>query len=201
MKRGLFIDEHISNYTKLLTDLVSVNVKIEEEDKVVVLLNSLPDEEYETFTLTLINGRQTLNYSAVSDALVNYEVRRQDKLSSSESTSAEALTIRGRSSNRKGKDDHGRSKSRPGFRDLKKNQCTFNKEVGHWKIDYSKAKSKKKELKTKTNLAQVGSTQVSTSQAGRSDSDSSVFYFFITTPIGYSGNSEWILDTEATYHV
>ena len=52
--------------------------KIHEEDKVVVLLNSLPDEEYETFTLTLINGRQTLNYSEVLAALVNYEVKRQD---------------------------------------------------------------------------------------------------------------------------
>ena len=53
-----------------------MDVKIEEEDKAVILLNSLPDEAYETFTLTLINGRQILNYSEVSAALVNYEVRR-----------------------------------------------------------------------------------------------------------------------------
>jgi len=76
MKRGLSIDEYMNNYTKLLTDLVNMDVKIEEEVKAVILLNSLPDEEYETFTLTLINGRQTLNYSEVSVALVNYEVRR-----------------------------------------------------------------------------------------------------------------------------
>ena len=83
MKRGLSIDEHINNYTKLLTDLVNVDVNIEEEDKVMILLNSLPDEEYETFTPTLINGRKSLNYSKVSAALVSYEVRRQDRLSSS----------------------------------------------------------------------------------------------------------------------
>ena len=41
-----------------------------------ILLNSLPDEEYETFVLTLINGKQTLNYSGVSAALVNYEVQK-----------------------------------------------------------------------------------------------------------------------------
>ena len=52
MKRGLSIDEHMNNYTKLLTDLVNVDVKIDEEDKAVILLNSLLDEEYETFTLT-----------------------------------------------------------------------------------------------------------------------------------------------------
>ena len=61
----------MNNYTKLLTDLVNVDVKIDEEDKTVILLNSLLDEEYETFTLILINGRQTLNYSKVSAALVN----------------------------------------------------------------------------------------------------------------------------------
>jgi len=72
MKRGLSINEHMNSYTKLLTDLVNVDVQIDEEDKAVILLNSLPDEEYETFTLTLINGRQTINYSDVSIALINY---------------------------------------------------------------------------------------------------------------------------------
>ena len=92
-------------YTKFLTDLVNMNVKIYEEDKTVILLNSLPEEEYETFTLTLINGRQSLNYNEVSAALVNYEVRRQDRLSSSGSTTVEVLAVRGRSSNRKGRGD------------------------------------------------------------------------------------------------
>ena len=92
-----------------------MDVKINEEDKAVILLNSLSDEEYEIFTLTMINGRQTLYYNEVSAALVNYKVRRHDKLSSHRSTSAEALAVRGRDSNRKGKGDHGRSKFRPGF--------------------------------------------------------------------------------------
>ena len=70
-----------------------------------ILLNSLLEKEYETITLTLINGRQTLNYSEVSVALVNYKVRRQDRLSFSGSTTAEALAVRGRSSNRKGRGD------------------------------------------------------------------------------------------------
>jgi len=42
MKRGFSIDEHMNNYTKLLSDLVNVDVKIIEEDKAVILLNSLP---------------------------------------------------------------------------------------------------------------------------------------------------------------
>ena len=72
-------------------------------------IGSLPDEEYEIFTLTLINGKQILNYTDVSAALVNFKVRRQDKMSSFGSISVEALVIRDRSSNQKGKDNRGRS--------------------------------------------------------------------------------------------
>ena len=73
----------MNNYTKLLINLINVDVKINEEDKAVILLNSLPNEEYETFILTLINDRQTFKYSEVLVALVTDEVRRQDNLSSS----------------------------------------------------------------------------------------------------------------------
>ena len=108
-----------------------MDVETIEEDKAVILLNSLPVDEYETFTLTLINGRKSLSYSEVSVTLVSYEVRRQGKLSSSGSTTVEALAVRGRSFNRKGRDDQGRSKFRSGFRDLKRNQCALCKELGH----------------------------------------------------------------------
>ena len=42
---------------KLLTELINVDVSIKEEDKALILLNSLHDEEYETFVLNLINGK------------------------------------------------------------------------------------------------------------------------------------------------
>ena len=192
MQRGCSINEHLNRYMKLLTDLVNVDVEINEEDKAVILLNSLPVDEYETFTLTLINGRKFLNYAEVSAALMSYEARRQDRLYPSGSTTAEALVVRGRSSNRKGRDDQGRSKSRSDFRDLKRNQCALCKELGHWKVDCLKAKGKKMKSKTEANLAHTDG----------SDSDSSVFSLSITiSTVDYSDNTEWILDTGATYHV
>ena len=126
LKKRLFIAEYMNVYTKLLTDLVNVDVDIEEEDKASILLNSLPDEEYGTI-LTLINGKQLLNYNNVSAAFINYEVRRKDKQSSSSSTSVEALVVRGRGSHQKGKGVRGRSKSRSEFRDLKKISVLFAK--------------------------------------------------------------------------
>jgi len=70
----------MNNYTKLFIDLISVDVDIEEEKKVLILLNSLLDEEYETFVLTLINEKQSLNYNDVSGVLINYEGERISNL-------------------------------------------------------------------------------------------------------------------------
>ena len=84
-----------------------------------------------------------------------------DKKSSFSSTSAKVLVVRGRISNQKGKGIRGRSKSRLGFRDLKKNQCASYNELGHWKVDCPriKDKNKGKELKTEANLILVINTQ------------------------------------------
>ena len=100
------MDDHMNNYTKLLVELVNIDVTIEEDDKALILLNSLPDEEYTTFILALINDKQSLNCSDVSSTLMNQELTRKDKQCSSSSTTAEAMTTRGMGSNhRKGKVD------------------------------------------------------------------------------------------------
>jgi len=65
-----------------------VDVVIKDEDKVLILLSTLPDEGYETFILNLINGRTFFSYSEVTNALVNLELRRKDNKSSSSDTSA-----------------------------------------------------------------------------------------------------------------
>ena len=99
-----------------------------------------------------------------------------------QSYSAEALMVRGRSSSKKGKGDRGRSKSRPVFKNLEKNQCTFCKKLGHWKVDCPRIRDKNEKSKFETNLIHVINTQSgSTSQADVSDSDSSIFLFSFTT--------------------
>ena len=87
--------------------------------------------------------------------------------------------VRGRGSNQKDKGICKRSKSRLGFRDLKKNQCAFCKKLGHWKVDCPSIKDKiREESKIKANLTQVINTQSGcTSQVDGQDSDSSVFSF------------------------
>lgn len=47
--QGTFISNNLNAYTKLLTNLASVEVVIEEKDKILILPSSLPDVKYETF--------------------------------------------------------------------------------------------------------------------------------------------------------
>ena len=110
MKREVYISDHIKTYTTLLTDIANVDVTIGDEDKVLILLSFLPNEGYETFVLTLINERTSLSYVEVTTTLVKLKLRRKDNVSFS-GTSAEALTVRGRSSNQRGR-NHGKSKSK-----------------------------------------------------------------------------------------
>jgi len=62
---------------KLFADLTNLDIVIENEDKALILLSYLPDEGYETFVLTLINGRTFLSYNEVTTALVNIEEKGQ----------------------------------------------------------------------------------------------------------------------------
>jgi len=65
----------MNNYTKLLIDLPNKDDVIKDEDKALILLSSLLDDDYETCVLTLINGKQSLSYNEVLAALVNYKLR------------------------------------------------------------------------------------------------------------------------------
>ena len=97
------IIELINIYKKLLADLANLDAVIDDEDKALILLSSLLDEGYETFVLTLSNRRTSLSYKKVTTALVNLELRKKDKEYSTNNISAEVLTVRGSSPNRRQK--------------------------------------------------------------------------------------------------
>ncbi|XP_020250019.1 uncharacterized protein LOC109827417 [Asparagus officinalis] len=61
-----------------------------------LLLCSLREDDYDTFVLTMINGRTTISYKEVTSTLVNYKLRKSDG-EPSEKASGDALTMRDRS--------------------------------------------------------------------------------------------------------
>jgi len=150
-----------------------------------ILLSSLPDEGYEIFVLTLINGRTSLRDSEVTIALVDLELRRKDEESLG-GASAETLTVKERSPNQRG-GYRGRSKSRSRYRNrsLTRDQYAICKQTGHWKKDCPELKKKNK-MKEKSEKP----SEVNVAKSDENESNSSAFSLSITPSICYSDASE-----------
>ncbi|MBA0854296.1 hypothetical protein Goshw_028687 [Gossypium schwendimanii] len=65
-----FIRDHISQFITLLNYLNNVEVKIDDEDQVMLLLCSLPPS-YKSFRETLIYGRDKLSFDDVKGHLLS----------------------------------------------------------------------------------------------------------------------------------
>ncbi|KAG5565105.1 hypothetical protein RHGRI_001111 [Rhododendron griersonianum] len=135
--------EHLNDYNKILADLLNLDVEILDEDKALLLLNSLP-KDYDHLSTTLMYGKDTIKFDDVSNALVNNEYRKRDMQAHGDS--GEALSVRGRSENRKNSSNRGRSNSKGRGAStssrVAKDECTYCREKGHWKKDCPKKRGK-----------------------------------------------------------
>lgn len=95
------LGENINNFMKLVQDLESLSVKVEDEDQVVILINYLP-KMYATFVDTLTYGRHTLELDEVVAAIIakDVEFRKEGRLD------GDGLNMRGRTKKKTYKKRH-----------------------------------------------------------------------------------------------
>jgi hypothetical protein len=110
------LSQHINIFNQIIDDLKRVDVKFEDEDKALMLLNSLPTSStYENLVTTLTWGKETLELEDVTGALLAFH---QMKKNIDENSQGEGLVVKGnhecgRSNNRgDSKGNNSRSKSR-----------------------------------------------------------------------------------------
>ncbi|KAG8499853.1 hypothetical protein CXB51_006283 [Gossypium anomalum] len=172
---GMSMNDYVNSFNKILADLLNLDEKFEDEDKALLLLNSLPDE-YDHLTTTLLHGKDTITFDAVCITLYRSETRKKDKRDHRDTT-AEVLTVRGHShSNKSGRS--GKSKGRP-----VKDECAFCREKGHWKKNCPKL--------------QKGKT-ISNACVAEHDEESD---FSLVGMAMACHTDEWILDSGCTYHM
>ena len=111
MSEGSDVRDHINQFNKYITQLLSLEVEIEAEDQAIILLSSLP-RSYETLVTTLFVGKTTLKVDKVSLALLETE---NMKGPSSSHGVRQVLVV-------KSKSDHGRSTSRGKYHDRRDNR-------------------------------------------------------------------------------
>ncbi|KAH9765484.1 hypothetical protein KPL70_001889 [Citrus sinensis] len=99
MEEGSSITDHIDAFNKIILDLEDINVKIDDEDKAMILLCSLPSS-FEHLVDTLMYGRQTLTMVDVKETLSSKAATKRD------SREAEGLMARGRSEKKESNKGH-----------------------------------------------------------------------------------------------
>ena len=80
MQEGSDLAEHINVFNQLIVDLGKVDVKIDEEDKAIILLCSLPGS-YEHLVTTLTYGKEDVKVDEIVTTLLGHEQRRKNNLS------------------------------------------------------------------------------------------------------------------------
>jgi hypothetical protein len=188
MEDGDSVTEHLNAFNTLVSQLVSVNIMIAEEDKCITLLCSLPDS-WDNLVVEIGSTTQsTLKYEDVVSSLLFEEMRR--KIMDGHST--DALLVRGHTQDRNpskpsrwGSKYTGRSKS-PG-KYLRK--CWKCGKIGHYKKDYKSKKVEKPKGSDSTS-----STEEKTSIEEGVDVN-------ITSTSTHADRDAWLIDSSASYHM
>lgn len=89
MEEGSSITDHIDAFNKIILDLEDINVKIDDQDKAMILLYSLVSS-YENLVDTLMYGKQTLSMVDVTETLSSKAAIKR------EAREREGLTARGK---------------------------------------------------------------------------------------------------------
>jgi len=94
--------EHLNFFNKVISELLAIDVKIDEEDKVLILLSSLP-ESYDHIITTMLYGKKTLIVEEVTSTLLSNEIRKRQN---QEEQRGSGLVVTGRKG-REGKKGSG----------------------------------------------------------------------------------------------
>ena len=114
MAEGADLAQHVHTFNKIISDLLWINIKFDDENKVMMLLYSLL-ASYEHLVTTLLWGKETLEFEEISGALLDYYQQKQNFGESS----GEGLMVKGNQDRGRKKDrdhssarEHSRSKSK-----------------------------------------------------------------------------------------
>ena len=196
MVEGISLKDHLDDYNKLLLDLANIGVNVDEEDKALILIYSLP-KSYENITTTMLYGRETISLNEVEATLLSNELRLKVQLEHQAPNPVQGLTVRGRDEQRIGGQGRNKSKTRSKSRFKRPGVCHYCKKPGHWKNECRLLQSKKeKEQKNKGTISDSASVAVSSADHS-SVADDAVF----TAACSISQPDTWIVDSGASFHM
>lgn len=180
MEEGSSLATHIDNFNMIILDLEDINVKLENKEKAIILLSSLPPS-YKHFVDILLYGRQSITMTDVKDSLSSKKVTKR-----AETKEGESLTVKGRPEKKKNNKGNKRGKSKSKNKILK---CFHCHKKRHFKRDCPGRNNKSKRRHGKNGDAIVASEDECYDSAG------------VLLAAGIQTNSKWVVDSRCTYHM
>ena len=190
MVEGTSILSHLDKFDSLVMDLENIDAKIDDEDKALLLLCSLP-QSFKHFRDTLIYGKETVSYQEIKSALKSKEQIDKNITGESRENQAEGLVVRGRMDKREFDSSRSKSRSKSRHRNL---ECRYCHKMGHIKSDCFKLKNK---LKQKEKFVEKTTESAEVSVA----TDENVGNIFSAIDDRTRSKNEWILDSGCSYHM
>ena len=207
MDEGKSLDDNLNDFYKLVSDLSSLEVQIEEEDKAIYLLNSLPSQ-YEQFKDTIIYSKDTLVLDEIVGAIYSKELSLKQTGRALKSNS-EAYYSRGRQQFRgNNNQEHGkkrRSQSAKGrWRSQSRGPRTNSKcyhcgKIGHIKKYCYDLTRKPKDSRTSDQNSQ---DQDNAANYSEQCEDGDVFVAEVPEVLTtIEQKNEWIIDSGCNFHM
>ncbi|CAM8971845.1 unnamed protein product [Rhodiola kirilowii] len=182
------LDECLDEFSKIILDLEDMEIKIDDEDQAIMILNALPPS-YHSFVETMKYARESLTFEEVISALKS---KQMDAKSSHES--GESLMVHGRpfKSGFQKKFNKGKFQKRQGTpqgskTDMKKLKCYFCHKEGHFRRDFPDRKKQAGGKKQEEGDAAVVDD-------GYDSAD-------LLVVMDGEANSRWIMDSGCSYHM
>jgi len=76
MNEGTVVLEHLNFFNKVISELLAIDVKIDEENKALIFLSLLP-ESYDHIVTTILYVKKTLILEEVTPTFLSNEIRKK----------------------------------------------------------------------------------------------------------------------------
>ena len=182
------LEEHITTFKEIVTDLEILEVKYEEKDLGLILLCSLPIS-YVTYRDMILYSRNTLTLNEVYDTLFYKEKMKQ--LIIRPEAQGDSMFVCGRSQEKNyGEEQRKRSKSRNSNK-----ICNYCKKKGHIKKGCFKLHNREKKFGQKQREKSGKSSEVSVVELDQIDEE-----LLVVSDVDSRACENWILDYGSTLH-